>query len=190
MRRGCPALPARLITLGTAVFALVLAAGPAPAQEVPFTAPPLPDDGGDVPLRLRTTTVRLVWRHHDPQMLHIRRTIASIEAQAGEAVQRLESHRHAQPARTSLAQGEVLDDAWAVISRAELVGVPAHVERPLRRAVSARIAPLRCAAIARYFEAARLSDGSSSIRVIALDHLHVHGRSVVHGCTAGDGPIR
>lgn len=186
MRRGRPVAPARLTVLGLAAFSLALAALPAaaPAQdapELPWTAPALPQSGEDARLRIRSSVVRFVWRRRDPQLFHIQRAIVAIEAEAGEAVRRLETHRAAEPARTSL---EVLDDAWWVVSHAELVGVPESVERPLRRAVSRRIAPLRCAAIHRYFEAVRLSGDTSSVRAVAVDHLDVHGRAVVAECVA------
>lgn len=198
MGRRRSGYPARLTAVGLAVLASsVLAVSvqpavapaqdaprPGPAPDVPLTAPPLPPSGDDLAHTVRDTVVQFVWHRGHPQMLHIRRAIVTVESQAGEAVRRLEARRANAPAQTSLAQGEVLEDAWWGLMHAELVDVPRGMETPLRNAVSARVEPLRCAALGHYVEAVRLSSRGSSVGRVAGDHLAEQGTTVLRACWA------
>lgn len=182
----------RLTGVGLAAAIAGSMARPAPAQDLPFVAPALPDTGDDAARRVRGAVVQLVWAPDDPGLAAMRRTIASIEADASDAVRRLGARASSQPARTAFAQGSVLDDAWWAVEHAELVGVPPRLVTPLRRAVSRRVAPLRCAAIDRYFATVRLSPGAheveiDSIRQLAADRLAVHGRAAILQCRADRG---
>jgi len=176
----------RASTIGLALAALACLATAAVAQDAPEVEAPVPEVAPEPALedrirRLRSGIVRLEYRYDDPELLQMRRAISWVETEAHRIESGLEAHLASRPALTRLSQGEVLHDAWFVLHTAELVGVPPHVERPMRSALGRRIEPLRCEAIARYFAAARLG-GGTSVGYVARDRLAEHGMRVIRRC--------